>query len=83
MSLNGCNPTPCFDYSGNFGRVIRVLTPRNWPCNSHLRESKMCLCTLHLENFIFALEKPKVHHLKCSPQVMLVDFNQMSLVRHC
>jgi hypothetical protein len=43
----------------------------------------MCLCAPKLGNFVFALEKPTVHHLKRSPQVILVDFNLMPLVRHC
>jgi hypothetical protein len=34
-SLQG-SLTPSFDYSGNFGCVICVLTPHNWPHNVHL-----------------------------------------------
>ncbi len=72
----------CFVYWGNFGRVIGVLIPRNWLRDSHLRVSKMCLCALYSENFVFALEEPEVHDLKCSAQVILVDINLMPLVRH-
>jgi hypothetical protein len=43
----------------------------------------MCFCALNFENFVFALEKPNVDHLKRSPHVILVDFNLMPLVRHC
>jgi hypothetical protein len=41
--------SPCFDYSGNFGRVICVFKLRNWPRNVHLRASRMRLCSVTLE----------------------------------
>jgi hypothetical protein len=50
---------PCFDYSGNFGRVICVLTPRTWPHNHHLGVLKMCLCSLTSEIVYARLKNSK------------------------
>jgi hypothetical protein len=58
IQKSGQHP-PCFDYSGNFGRAICVLTPRNWPRNVHLRAAKMRLCGFTLEILYAHLKNSK------------------------
>jgi hypothetical protein len=50
---------PSFDYAGNLGRVMCVLTPRNWLRNVHLRASKMHLCSLTLKILYARLKNSK------------------------
>ncbi len=48
-SLNWLEDPLCFDYVGNFGRVIVCWHRVNWLLDVHLRASKMRFCSLRLQ----------------------------------